>query len=105
MGDYNVLTLKPPFNPEAYIEAIRTCQKAGIEVLIIDSISHEWEGKGGILELAEEGSKISKNSFTVWGKLTPRHNAFINEILQSDMNIICCGRSKQDYVINSQEKN
>jgi ribosomal protein L12E/L44/L45/RPP1/RPP2 len=47
----------------------------------------------------------AKNSFTVWGKLTPRHNKFIEAILQSSAHIICCGRSKQEYVMNQVEKN
>src|SRR6476660_5937503 len=53
LGNYQVLPLKPPFTPERYIEALTLCQGSGIEVIIIDSISHEWEGKGGVLELAD----------------------------------------------------
>ena len=53
LGDYNVLPLTAPFSPERYIEAIRTCEKSGMEVIIIDSISHEWAGKGGCLEIVE----------------------------------------------------
>src|SRR6266511_4630310 len=51
LGNYKVLHLQAPFSPERYIEAIKVCEKAGIEVIIIDSISHEWEGIGGILEV------------------------------------------------------
>ena len=54
LGDYNTLTLDEPFNPERYIQAIETCEKSAIEVIIIDSISHEWNGKGGCLELHEQ---------------------------------------------------
>jgi hypothetical protein len=53
LGEYNVLPLSAPFTPERYIEAIRTCEKAGMEVIIVDSISHEWDGKGGCLEIVE----------------------------------------------------
>ncbi|MFA5080278.1 MAG: AAA family ATPase [Candidatus Paceibacterota bacterium] len=105
LGDYNVITLEAPFTPEKYIEAIEACEKAGIEVIIIDSITHEWAGSGGILELADALGAGAKNSFSVWGKLTPRHNKFIDAILQSSANVICCGRSKQDYVLNQVEKN
>lgn len=102
---YNVLSLEAPYNPERYSEAIISSAKAWMEVIIIDSISHEWEGKWWILEMAEELSKWAKNSYTVWSKLTPRHNTFINTILQTPVHIICCGRSKQDYVLNQKEKN
>ena len=42
LGNYKVLDLQSPFTPERYIEAIQTCEKALMEVIIIDSISHEW---------------------------------------------------------------
>ena len=100
LGGYNVLTLKEPFSPERYIEAIETCEKAGMEVIIIDSISHEWEGNGGILEVH---SKMTGNSFTNWHKVTPRHNAFVQKILQSSAHIIATIRSKQSFVLS--EKN
>lgn len=104
LGPYNTMYLEPPYSPERYIEAITECLNAGMEVIIIDSITHEWAGPGGILELADELGKGSKNSFSVWSKLTPRHNKFIDSILQADAHVIACGRSKQDYVMNEVEK-
>lgn len=105
LGDYNVINIEAPYTPEKYIEALNAATNAGMEVIIIDSITHEWAGKGGILELSDELGKAAKNSFMVWGKLTPRHNAFIDAITSCPVDIICCGRSKQEYVINQQEKN
>lgn len=96
LGGFNVLHLEAPFTPEKYIKAIRLCVTAGMEVLIIDSISHEWEGTGGILDTH---SQMTGNSFTAWAKLTPRHNAFIQEILQSPVHILATTRTKQDYVL------
>ena len=96
LGNYNVLPLNAPFSPERYIEAIRACIAEGMEAIIIDSISHEWEGAGGILDVH---SKMTGNSFTNWSRLTPRHNAFVQEILQSPVHIIANMRSKQDYVL------
>src|SRR5690242_17663606 len=53
VGDgYEYAELTPPFTPERYIEAIDAAEAAGIEALIIDSGSHEWEGLGGVLEIA-----------------------------------------------------
>ncbi len=100
LGPYNVLNLEPPFTPERYIEAIIACEQAGIEVIILDSISHEWEGRGGILDIH---SNMAGNSFTNWAKLTPRHNSFVEKMLQSNCHVIATIRSKQDYVLN--EKN
>src|ERR1051325_3622495 len=42
LGDYNVLSLQAPYAPEKYVEAIKACENAGMEVIIIDSITHEW---------------------------------------------------------------
>lgn len=96
LGDYNVITLSPPFTPESYVDAIKTSEAAGMEVIIIDSVSAEWEGKGGLLETH---SAMSGNSFTNWGKITPRHNKFIESILQSKCHVICTLRTKTDYVL------
>jgi len=93
LGDYNVLPLTAPFTPERYIEAIRSCEKAGMEVVIVDSISHEWDGKGGCLEIVEQlGGKYQD-----WAKVTPRHQAFLDAILHSPCHIITTVRRKQDY--------
>jgi hypothetical protein len=93
LGDFNVLPLTAPFTPERYIEAIKSCEKAGMEVIIIDSISHEWDGKGGCLEIVETlGGKYQD-----WAKVTPRHQAFIEAILHSPSHIITTVRRKQDY--------
>lgn len=93
MGNYNVLTLNAPFSPERYIDAIKTCEDAGMNVIIIDSITHEWDGKGGCLQIQEQlGGKYQD-----WAKVTPRHQAFIDAILQSKCHMITTVRRKQDY--------
>lgn len=93
LGDYNVLPLTAPFTPERYIDAIKTCEKAGMEVIIVDSITHEWDGKGGCLEIVESlGGKYQD-----WAKVTPRHQAFIDSITQSLCHVITTVRRKQDY--------
>jgi hypothetical protein len=59
LGQYNTIDLEPPYNPERYIEAINACVEAGDEVIIIDSLSHEWNGEGGILQIVDQ----TKNKF------------------------------------------
>ena len=96
LGNFNVLSLTEPFSPERYIEAIEVCEKAGMKAVIIDSISQEWEGSGGIIETH---GNMAGNSFTNWNKVTPRHNAFVQKMLQSPAHIIATIRSKQDYIL------
>jgi hypothetical protein len=69
-------------------------------LIIIDSISHEREGTGGILAIQ---SAMLGNSFTNWAKITPRHNAFVQTLLQAEVHIIGNIRTKQEYVLS--EKN
>jgi len=93
LGEYNVITLTAPFSPERYIEALNAAEQAGMEVIVIDSISHEWDGQGGILEIIDDlGGKYQD-----WGKVTPRHRRMLQAILQSPAHIITTTRRKQDY--------
>lgn len=94
LGDYNVYPLEAPYSPERYIKAIKECEEAGMEVIIIDSITHEWNGKGGILEIH---GAMTGNSFANWALVTPRHEKFKEAILQSKCHIITTVRRKQDY--------
>lgn len=94
LGNYNVLSLETPHSPERYIEAIDVCIKSGMEVVIIDSISHCWDF------LLDYHASLTGNSFTNWNKVTPRQKAFVDKILQSDVHIICTMRVKQDYILS-----
>jgi hypothetical protein len=100
LGHYNVLQLTKPFTPERYIKAIETCEEAGMVVVIVDSITHEWDGAGGILSIH---GAMTGNSFTNWNKVTPRHNSFVQKILESPCHIISTIRTKTDYTLT--EKN
>ena len=46
IGNYNVLTLDAPYTPERYTEAIEAAEEAGLEVVIVDSLSHAWQAQG-----------------------------------------------------------
>ncbi len=97
LGNFNVLSLNEPYSPERYIEAIKTCEQAAMNVIIIDSITHEWQGTGGCLNIHEKlGGR-----FQDWSKVSPRHQAFIDAILQSESHVITTVRSKIDYSMDS----
>jgi len=98
--DFDVLDLRPPYTPEAYIEAIKTAQQAGYGVCVIDSLSHEWTGEGGCLSIVDALGK----GFAGWKNVTPRHEKLINAILQSDMHIIATMRSKAEYLVETNLK-
>tara|TARA_R110000822_G_scaffold147071_3_gene286126 strand:+ start:1448 stop:2440 length:993 start_codon:yes stop_codon:yes gene_type:complete len=81
-----------PFSPDRYATAIKEFQASGVKVLIVDSISHEWES--GCMEIAEapllRGKKMAD-----WKKAKSEHKKFMTVLLQSDMHIICCIRAAE----------
>ena len=99
LGDYDVCSLSAPYTVQKYIEAIKTAENAGYDVIIIDSLSHAWAGEGGLLDMqgkiADSGRK---NSFAAWREVTPYHNKLIDTMLASKCHIIATMRSKTDYV-------
>lgn len=90
--DYYDLQLEEPYTPEKYIEAIDTAVSAGYKVLIVDSISHEWT------YCNEIHNKMPGNSWANWARITPRHDAFMEKLLQSPIHIIATVRGKDAYV-------
>ncbi len=97
LTSFKVLRLEQPFTPETFIEAITLCENAGCDVIIIDSLSHAWEGAGGVLEIH---GHMPGNSFANWSKVMPRHNGLVQKILTSSSHIIATLRAKQDYLID-----
>lgn len=102
LGDFNVIELQAPYTPERYVEAIKACENAGMECIIVDSITHEWDGKGGLLEVH---SQMTGNSFTNWASLTPRHQKFIDAILQSKCHVVTTVRRKTEYEMSKDSNN
>ena len=94
LGPYQVLPLTAPYNPEDYAQAITLCEKAGMQVIILDSISHEWEC------LLDYQARLPGNSFANWSKVSPRHSAFLYCMLSSSAHIIATVRTKTDYVVS-----
>ena len=107
LGDYDLITLTPPYTVSRYREALSAFESSGYDIVIIDSISHAWAGEGGLLDKhgrAVDGSK-TKDSFSAWRMVTPDHNAFIDAMLSSPCHIIATMRSKTDYVLVEMERN
>lgn len=95
--DFDDIQFEAPFTPENYIEAIEAAVDGGYKVLIIDSSTHEWDYCLAVHD------KMPGNSYTNWAKITPRHDAFMEKMLQSPIHIITTVRGKDEYVL--EEKN
>lgn len=92
------------FSPSEYIQAIETAEQAGIEFLVIDSLSHAWAGKGGVLEMVDLAAKkqargSTANSFSAWREVTPEHNRLVEKLLRIPMHLIVTLRTKTEYVV------
>lgn len=98
--NYDVIPFHPPYGPERYVEAIRYCEDEGYDIIIIDSITHEWSGQGGCLEL----QSAMGGRFQDWAKITPRHQKFIDAILRSPKHIIAAVRTKTNYEVDEKSK-
>lgn len=98
--DYDIVDIEPPHNPEKYVELIDFAVSEGYDILIIDSSSHEWEGKGGCLELQQQAG----GTYQAWSKITPRHNRFIDAIADSPIHIIATMRGKDQYEVNKDDR-
>lgn len=86
--------LMQPHSPDRYIRAMREFAETGIEVLIIDSTSHEYEGHGGINEIAElallKGKKVAD-----WNGAKREHKKFMATMLYLPVHVICCIRARE----------
>lgn len=93
--DFDILELDA-YSPEEYVDAIDDALAEGYKIIVIDTASLEWS------YLLDVHSKMSGNSFTNFAKITPRHEKFLDKILQSDAHFIVCCRSKEKYVLEEQ---
>lgn len=95
------------FHPQKYIDLIHEAENAGYDNLVIDSLSHAWMGKDGVLALVDRFTTqaMSKDAFgTGWRKATPIHNEFVDAMIRCKCNLIVTMRSKTEYVIEKDER-
>ncbi len=92
---FDTIELGPPYTTARYAAALHALEAAGYPVIIIDSLSHEWVGKGGILSLADQ--------FGDWKDATPVHDEFVDSILRSPAHLMVTMRSKTAWVIEQKE--
>lgn len=104
--DFSQLVMHPPFTVAKFCDAIDAAVAQGFQVLVLDSISHEWDAEGGILDKKNQidlrgraGSKGEKNNYTNWAEPSADHARFVAKIVQAPIHIIATMRSKMDYEI------
>lgn len=101
--DFDVIELTD-YKPQNYVECINAAAKEGYKVLIIDSISHAWAGKGGVLDLVDRAKARDNRGFNAWREVTPLHNAFVEAMISAPLHIIVTMRSKIEYAQEKDEQ-
>jgi hypothetical protein len=101
IGSFKHIDFTPPYTTERYQLAVEAIKNAGAEVVVIDSLSHHWQGEGGIVE---QHGGMEGNSFQNWGKLAPETTKLVKTLTQNDVHILTTLRTKTEYVVEPNEK-
>ena len=94
---FDALALRPPYLTEKYHQGLTAAVDGGYSVVVIDSISHQWDGTGGILQRKEETDRRGGNHFSNWKPFTDEHNAFRALLLEAPIHVVATMRSKMSY--------
>jgi hypothetical protein len=86
---FRIIDFYAPFSPERYVQAIDAACKAGAEVVVIDSVTHEWESEGGCEWIAHQ------TRFPDWKRAKAEHKRFMTHMLQSPAHVIACTRARE----------
>lgn len=112
--NFDFCELKAPFNPKAYMEALRAADEQNYKVIVVDSCSHEWAGTGGVLEMQEEelqrmaGDDWKKREackMRSWVKPKMEHKKMIQGLLQIRATLILCFRAEEKIAMEKDDKN
>ena len=98
--DFEHQSLGPPFTPAKYVEAVRAGAKRGFPCIVVDSASHEWEGEGGVLEMADADPAKSPGN---WIKPKAAHNRMVNAFLQANCSLIFCLRAQEKLDLSEKD--
>lgn len=96
---FDTVSLGPPYTSRRYYEVIEAAIAGGYEVLVVDSLSHQWAGPGGILDRKEDADKRGGDSFRNWATFTKEHTRFVNYLLNVDIHLVCTVRTKAEYAM------
>ncbi len=102
---FDVIEMEPPFDPRRAAEAIGAAVAGGYDVVIVDSLSHFWQGKGGLLEIVDNIglTKYRGDLHRAWAEGGEIERELIDAILRSPIHVIGAMRTKKDYVRTTDE--
>ena len=103
---FDVLDLSPPYHPARFVEAIADAVREGFEVVVIDSLSHAWDGEGGLLEEIDniKAKNGNNNGMDAWREATPLQQRLVDALTRAPIHVIACMRTKMTYEIEKVEE-
>jgi len=102
-GGYRVLNFDAPFSPARYKAAVELAAKDS-DIVVVDSMTHEWDGEGGVLDMQEaelhrmagdDWGKREKCKMAAWIKPKQEHKFFVQYLLRCPLPVICCLRAQE----------
>lgn len=102
--EFDVIEMHAPFTTAKYIDALNAAVADGYDVVVIDSISHEWAAEGGILDRKTQKDLRGGNQFTNWAEPSAEHEKFKSQLMQSPIHVLATMRSKSEYVLETNDK-
>lgn len=99
--NFDVLDIAPPYLESKFVDGINEAVSNCYNVAIVDSASHFWQG---ILDVKAGMDARGGNSYTNWNQAGSKYNEVLTAILQSPIHLICCLRSKMEYVLETNDK-
>ncbi len=96
--------IDPPYTIQKYLTTMGAAYAGGYAVVVVDSLSHAWAGEGGLLQKKEAMDSRGGNQYTNWAPITKEHEQLKAIILSNKIHLIAGMRSKQDYVVEENDK-
>ena len=97
---FDIVGLNPPYNPELFIDLINFAVQQKYSILVIDSSSAEWEGRGGCLDLQQQFG----GNYQAWARVSPRKDKFIETMAYPTIHIISTMRGKDQYELDKDDR-
>lgn len=96
MFQFDHAALDPPFRPDTYLKGIKAAEAAGYPVILVDSMSHVWDGPGGVLEWHDQLMDGKENKkLSSWIQPKGEHRKMVSQLLQVRAHVILCFRAQQ----------
>ena len=103
--EFDTLSMSAPYHPDRLVEVLKVAEAEGYAVVVIDSLTHFYNGAGGLLEIVDlAGAKANGNGFAGWKTATPIQQKMVDTLLAFNGHIISTMRSKTEYTLEKDDR-